>query len=325
MYPPLGALILALRIPRSNMPLSSVKSASRSTSVSNEITMASSSLRITRVLDGSQHVLLASGSVQQQPQRDGHGHFSRKERNLLLVPVLVYLEIVLVQVHDHALVFVAHGRKQVHQVHFRLDHWSLRLSLSLTLLSLWQCRYCQQKCCSAGQQLPARIFADFHLRLHESHSFPVSLKVCSWCGKLHPVPVSPVTMQPRPLRDASNARQVHRPLSPRKVWPDHDELSTKNPLFGRRLVFLLHAHSAIGARACPASGPGAGYFPEASGARPHSRYHQRRRRSRNRQGPQRQSGPRPPQGRIPRLRGQRRTGNHPPLRRRRPSLHGHPH
>src|SRR5712692_5008922 len=73
------------------------------------------------LLFGGQHALLAAAGVNQQAQGDGQGGLAREESDLLFLAVLEDAEIVLGEVRNNALVFVAHGDEQVDQLDLDAD------------------------------------------------------------------------------------------------------------------------------------------------------------------------------------------------------------
>src|SRR5208283_2223011 len=100
------------------------------------------------VLDRSQIILFASGSIQHQPQGYGQGHLLREKRNFLLVVVLEDLEVVLLQVRHDVLVLISDGGEQVDECHLRLDDRRLSLALRLSLRQRGQ----GQRQCRANRQ-----------------------------------------------------------------------------------------------------------------------------------------------------------------------------
>src|SRR5215469_3795064 len=104
------------------------------------ITLAQDSVKETGagILDRAKHALFAAGGVEQKSEGDGKSHFLGEEGDLFFVSVLADLEVVLLEVGDNALIFVADGGEQVDEVDFGLD--GRRLSGCLWLLRLWQSR-----------------------------------------------------------------------------------------------------------------------------------------------------------------------------------------
>ena len=132
------------------------------------------------------------------------------EKNAIFCVVVVFknLEVVLLQVGDDALVLVAHGDEQVHQVYFRLDDRSLALALAY-----WLCG--NAGIARASDALHARqpdqraIFQNCNLPIPGFHCFSVSLDgVSNPAGSVvrpysHVAGVAGYTMQPASSRDAS--------------------------------------------------------------------------------------------------------------------------
>jgi hypothetical protein len=70
-------------------------------------------------------------------------------------------------------VLIAHRRKHVDEVNFRLDHRALPLILAG---SLRNGRERQTQSGTTGQKLSQGDFADHHLHFSDFHGFPVSLQ-----------------------------------------------------------------------------------------------------------------------------------------------------
>jgi hypothetical protein len=82
------------------------------------------------------------------------------------------LEIILLQIGYHSVVLIAHRRKHVDQVYFRLYDRALSLVL---VGSLRNGRERERQSGTTGQKLSQGDFADHHLHFSDFHGFPVSL------------------------------------------------------------------------------------------------------------------------------------------------------
>ena len=125
----MGALIRARWIERLKRSWSSVKSSSRSASLSKLITMARSSLRMTRARKRLMPhparraaCTFAAAGIDQHAQRHRQGRVPREGDNLLVLAVFADLEVVLLQVRNDPLgLFVAHRHEKVHQIDLHAD------------------------------------------------------------------------------------------------------------------------------------------------------------------------------------------------------------
>jgi hypothetical protein len=88
------------------------------------------------------------------------------------VAILGDPKIILFQVGDHTVVFVAHRGKHVDEVNFRLDDRALSLILAG---SLGKSRERERHGGATSQKPSPRDFADHHLHFSDFHGFPVSL------------------------------------------------------------------------------------------------------------------------------------------------------
>src|SRR5208282_1980544 len=85
------------------------------------------------ILNGTEIILLAARGVQKEAEGDGQIHLFGEEGDFFLVVVLKDAEVVLLEVGDNTVIFVAHGGEKIDEVDFRLDDRALALGLILSL------------------------------------------------------------------------------------------------------------------------------------------------------------------------------------------------